>query len=314
MGTDGKRVPPEQLRSTKSRRQFNELGYAIESEIIPTLLKQLARDAASHKPKASETAPGSEGAPITWIESQARQREHSSVSRTSIEPDAQTPPPSPHWLEPAAFATLILDESEAPSKQQFERLRADGVDDKTLLLELLAPTSIELGRRWEQDISDFADVTIGVCRLHRLLRTLHPQHVRELENNAHGGRVLLMTAPGEQHSFGLLLVGELLFRAGWYTEIDIDAQPRQLVQQVSQNWYEMAGISIGGETHIAATVELIRELRTRSCNSDIAIVVGGSLINAQPEIGMQLGADQVISETDDLAEATARFVPNAHRI
>lgn len=304
MATDGKQTTLSSGRPADDRSRTQKLGLAIESEIIPTLLKQLANDIAPPPEQTCDSA-----AQMSWVESVAyyQNRQQTTTHTSAIAP-------SSYWLDPNEFATLVLADNEDSCKQHFERLRTAGLDDKSLLLDLLAPTSVELGRRWETDLIGFADVTIGVCRLHQLLRSLHPQSARELDNSAHGGRVLLTTAPGEQHSFGLLMVGELLFRGGWYTDIDIDAKSAQIQQKVTRQWYEVVGISISGETCIDGTRQMISALRKCSCNPDIAIITGGSLINTQPELHVSLGADQAITAEDDLCQAVARYTPTTRRI
>jgi methanogenic corrinoid protein MtbC1 len=311
MGSDGKQAPPA-TQSMEQRTPPDKLELAIEAEIIPTLLKQLAKDITD--PAGEDPARKDNGTQMTWLESVAYHRSPQESAGQSAPYTGKAAPYQAQRIAPEDFANMVIADSEEPCKQALQQLRADGIDDKTILLELLAPTSAELGRRWEQDLADFADVTIGVCRLHQLLRLMHPQDMRTLDGSAHGGRVLLTTAPGEQHSFGLLMVGELLFRAGWYTDIDIDSVVDQIRQKVAKQWYELAGVSVSGETHIKTAKALIKDIRKHSCNPDIAIVAGGSLINAQPGIVSNLGADQAITADDDPALATARYQPSARRI
>ncbi|MEM7256546.1 MAG: cobalamin B12-binding domain-containing protein [Pseudomonadota bacterium] len=308
MGSDGKQRPPPATRSTQRRPPPDKLELAIEAEIIPTLLKQLAKD-------TSDPAREDDGTQMTWLESVAYDRSpQESAWQSTTSTNNKRAAHQAQRITPEEFANMVMADSEEPCKQALLQLRNEGVDDKRILLELLAPTSAELGRRWEQDLADFADVTIGVCRLHQLLRLMHPQDMRTLDSSAHGGRVLLTTAPGEQHSFGLLMAGELLFRAGWYTDIDIDSVVDQIRQKVATQWYELAGISVSGETHVKSAKSLIRDIRKHSCNPDIAIVAGGSLINAHPDIVTSLGADQAITADDDPGLATARYQPSARRI
>ncbi len=307
MGSDSKQTPRSATRSTEQRTPPDNLELAIEAEIFPTLLKQLSRN-------VTDPAGKDDRSEMTWLESVAyyRSPQVSAAQSTTVASKTRSYPAQ--WIAPEEFANMVVADSEAPCKQVLQQLRADGVDDKTILLELLAPTSAELGRRWEQDLADFADVTIGVCRLHQLLRLMHPQDMRTLDGSAHGGRVLLTTAPGDQHSFGLLMVGELLFRDGWYTDIDIDSVIEQSRQKVTTQWYELAGVSVSSETHIKSAKALITEIRKHSCNTDIAIVVGGSLVNQHPEIATSLGADQAVTADDDAALAMARYQPSARRI
>ena len=326
MGIDGKRGSPVASVETDSG---SELGHAVESEIIPTLVQILARESGYPADNASA---GSEGtgsgvranSPLsaalpTWLESQLpnsdrlrqNRRQSKSVS-TSV--STATPAGRESWISPTEFAELVLNDSEELASQHFRQLRAQGIADEVLLLELLAPTSVELGRRWEQDLSDFADVTVGVCRLHRMLRSVHPQHHRDLDHDAHGGRVALAPAPGEQHSFGLLLVGELLFRAGWYTDVEIDSDADKLIHTVMQNWYEMVGISVSSATRLDEAAALISSVKKNSCNKDVAIIAGGHAFSEDRTLAFEIGADQVVLKGEDVTAITSRYIPKSQRI
>ena len=330
MEIDGKYRSPAASADSEAAVGSDTLGRAVESEIIPTLLRMLAREGtAPDRNQANDTdaAPWLTSDPTTEAAKKAADIDQlDSIRNTRRDqgaaPARTSPPDSnreriaqlPDWVSPAQFAEMVLDDNEDLALQHFQHMRTAGIADEILLLELLAPTSIELGRRWEQDLSDFAEVTIGVCRLHRLLRSLHPQHNRRLDTQAHGGRVALAPAPGEQHSFGLLLVGELLFRAGWYTDVDIDSDSDQLNQTVTQNWYEMVGISVSCESRLQSTAELIASVRKDSCNPDVAILVGGRVFDENRQLGIEIGADEVVTQEADITTIAAKYVPQARRI
>lgn len=330
MEIDGKHRSPVASADSEAAIGSDTLGRAVESEIIPTLLQMLARDGmVPDRRRANDTdAPWASSTPseqtkeaaktladTEHLESIRNTRRNRGVSSTqTTDSQRKSATQLPGWVTPDQFAEMVLDDNEDFALLHFQNLRAAGIADEILLLDLLAPTSIELGRRWEQDISDFAEVTIGVCRLHRLLRSLHPQHNRRLDNQAHGGRVALAPAPGEQHSFGLLLVGELLFRAGWYTDVDIDSDSDQLNQTVTQNWYEMAGVSVSCESRLQSTAELIASVRKNSCNPDVAIIVGGRVFDENRQLGFEIGADEVVTREADITAIAAKYVPQVRRI
>jgi methanogenic corrinoid protein MtbC1 len=212
--------------------------------------------------------------------------------------------------EQDAFVGLLVDESEDAALGKVLELRRQGVPDQTLLLDVLAPASIRLGELWEEDLRSFSEVTIGVCRLHRILRALHPTDQRALDQQAHGGRAALLAAPGEQHAFGMLLVSELMFRAGWYVDVELDTQLDAAGELVQRNWYELVGVSVSGVTCIDAAAKLIKQLRRRSCNRDVVILAGGNLFIDNPSLGADLGADQVVTDSVELARIMSANVPS----
>lgn len=53
-----------------------------------------------------------------------------------------------------------------------ESMGRKGASLETIFLNLFSPAAKYLGKLWEEDICDFADVTIALCRLQQLLREL----------------------------------------------------------------------------------------------------------------------------------------------
>ena len=67
-----------------------------------------------------------------------------------------------------------------------------------------------------EDLCNFTDVTVGLGRLQRVLRELSPAFGRAVEHPIEGRtRSACCPCPGEQHTFGLVMVGEFFRRAGW---------------------------------------------------------------------------------------------------
>ena len=91
-----------------------------------------------------------------------------------------------------------------PSFEFVNNLIESGVPREEIFLDLLANAARHFGELWESDEWDFSDVTIGLCRIHELLRKHSVLH--NPESFWHGGegqhRILLATACGDQHILG----------------------------------------------------------------------------------------------------------------
>lgn len=341
-------VRQENNDGVNDRLVANTLGATVESHIIPTLMQLLGskqdgtdgigllndsnkrastREHLRSNPLGKETQANSAAGKSNHLN--IRQRVQAGAETNSDDSELssaalrlaikqtqsrnlQKNAENLHKLIPDAgeFAATVLDKNENLALQCVFKLRSQGVSDEQILTQLLAPTAIALGVRWEEDLNDFADVTIGVCRLHRILRWLHPQHDRNLVRTAHGGRIALAPVPGEQHSFGLLLVGDMLFRNGWYTDVDIDADAWQLPATVANNWYELIGLSLSCETRIDLARSTIEELRRASCNPSVAILIGGKLLSERPELVDIVGADGTAADAETMVSLAAQYAPS----
>ncbi|CAM5793695.1 B12-binding domain-containing protein [Rhizobacter sp. Root404] len=234
--------------------RMSQLARTIEQEIIPRLM--LAHRAAS-EPVARSVAPGK------------------ALTAEDVE----------------QFAKLVLAHDEDVAFATINTLRARDVSVEKIYLDLLAPTARYLGKLWEDDLCSFTDVTVGLGRLQRVLRELSPALGRSVEHPVQGRRVLLLPSPGEQHTFGLVMVAEFFRRAGWDVTGGAWAAGADAATLVQAEWFDVIGFSLGAEVHLPQLTASIAAVRHAACNQDIAILVGGPLFGVHPEFVGQVGAD-----------------------
>lgn len=206
------------------------------------------------------------------------------------------------------LARLVLLSDDRPAQACVEAFRQRGVSVETLLLDLLAATARYLGELWEQDLCNFADVTVGVGRLQTLLRTLSPGMSVATPAHPQPLRVLLLPCPGEQHSFGLVTVSEFFRSAGWDV-VGGPASSMDAVAMVQSEWFDVVGFSLAGEIHLPRLAPVIAAVRKASHNQRVGILVGGPLFLANPGLASQVGADAVAvngSLAPDIAETLVK--------
>lgn len=189
------------------------------------------------------------------------------------------------------FLPLILAAEDAGWQAMLERLLTRGIAVDEIYLGLLTPAARELGRMWENDQCAFTDVTVALGRMQRIMRTLSPAFGREVDHPADGRRVLLLPAPGEQHTFGLSIVAEFFRRAGWEVVGDTEARAADPAALVRREWFDVIGISVGIESRLDWLKSGIAAVRNASRNRAIGVMVGGPVFVANPERAAELGAD-----------------------
>ena len=202
----------------------------------------------------------------------------------------------PNAADVADFTQLILANDVAIAASYVDALRARGTALEAVFLELLAPCARRLGELWKADLCDFTQVTVGLWRLHQLLRELSPTFRDETEHQAPGRRVLLAPAPGEQHMFGICMVAEFFRRAGWDVLGEPPAGGGDLVEIVRSESFALVGLSVGGEVRLDGLAAVIREIRRASRNRSIRVMVGGQAFNARPELVALVGADATAAD------------------
>lgn len=190
------------------------------------------------------------------------------------------------------FVQLLIEQDAHVAAHYVDALRSDGYPLASLYLDLLGPAARRLGDMWEEDTCSFADVTIGVCRMHQVLL----EFTRCFDATAGSGKesrnALVAPVPGEQHTFGLFMVMEFLRRDGWNCYSGTPATRKEFLALARAHDFELIGLSVSADRHVDETRRLIADLKR---SSDAKIVVGGGSILDNPELAKDLGADGMAS-------------------
>jgi MerR family transcriptional regulator, light-induced transcriptional regulator len=209
-----------------------------------------------------------------------------------------------------SFAKLVLSPDEDLALPCVAAMRARGISVETIYLDLLAPVARYLGELWDQDLCDFTEVTMGLGRLHRVLRELSPAFSRSNDCAANGRRVLLLPAPGEQHTFGLVMVAEFFRRAGWDVAggpWEAGGDPSVMVQR---EWFDVVGFSMANHLNIEALRECIRNVRKSALNPNVGIMVGGPAFATNPEYADLVDADASVNDGSKAPEFAEKLASN----
>ena len=231
------------------------LAKAIESEIIPRLM-------LAHRAGATETLTPQ---PASINE----------VGQKDVE----------------NFTSMVLSADDSLAQTCIEAMRARGISVESIYLDLLAPVARYLGELWDQDLCDFTEVTVGLGRLHRVLRELSPAFSQSNDQPANCRRILLLPAPREQHTFGLVMVAEFFRRSGW----DVAGGPWEAGADASvmvkREWFDVVGFSLASEVNLSDLGDCIQAVRATALNRHVGIIVGGPTFAVHPEYVGQIGAD-----------------------
>ncbi len=204
----------------------------------------------------------------------------------TVATDAEVDPSEIEALAPLALqveADLLLAHVEAILER--------GVSVDTVMIDLLAPAARLLGEYWEDDICDFVDVTMGLWRLQEVVHEIAARAPPDRLLAAGGHRALFASMPGDQHNFGTVVIDELFCRDGWITERMNGAETSDLIRRVGQDWFDVVGLTVSLDSHIAALGSIIAALRNVSKNPRLSIMVGGRVFAANPDLAVVVGAD-----------------------
>lgn len=204
--------------------------------------------------------------------------------------------------EVAEFAPLALDRDASALLDHVDRFLDRGVSVETIYVDLLAPAARHLGTMWENDTTDFIAVTMALWRLQEIVRELSAR--APIRGDSSVRRVLCSVVPGEQHSFGTVIIEDIFRRAGWQTTLVTECDASKLLGLVADDHYDLVCLTATSDCETKDVASIVNGLRSVSRNAGLKIMVGGRAFNDNPARVEAAGADgSAATATDALALA-----------
>lgn len=236
-----------------------QLLRTLEDELIPRLLIALPRRDADEAPA---TVPDSELPTGPWASGGNIRR----------------------------LADRCIDQDIEAVNSEVVDLLGRGVSLESIYLHLVAPAARELGERWNTDEASFAEVSLGLCCLHRLLCDCESVGFRcAATPDSHS--ILLTSTPGDQHTFGIAMAADFFRRYGWQVSNLSGLDAGFIVERLRGTYYSALGLSLHSDQNLESLDRLIGQARRISCNQNLLVVVGGDFFLRHPRMVKHVGAD-----------------------
>lgn len=203
--------------------------------------------------------------------------------------------------EVAEFAPMALDHDACVLLDYIEGFLDRGVPVDTIFVDLLAPAARHLGTMWEDDTADFVAVTMALWRLQETVRELSAR-VPVHGPAAPPRHVLCSVLPGEQHSFGTVLIEDMFRRAGWQSELVTECDTSKLLGLVARAEYDLICLTATSACESSSVASVVNGLRSVSRNPRICIMIGGNAFLGNAARARAAGAD---GSADTATEALA---------
>jgi len=209
------------------------------------------------------------------------------------------------------FVAAVRSPDDAKAVQFVRDVLAEGAKIEAVYLDLLAPSARRLGQMWDNDECDFVEVTVSLGRMQRLLRDLSQVFLADATRSEPVGNVLLTCIPGEQHTLGIIMVGEFLLRDGWRVLVGAPWSESDLLTMVGTEWYDVIGFSVGSESRLPLLKRDIRRLKSASRNPHVQFMVGGQVFSDDPAVADQVGANAIAGDAREAPQIARRLLDAA---
>ncbi len=238
------------------------------------------------------------------------------VNRESVQ--ALSPPAAEESLargftpeEVDRFARHAIVSDPDQLMEEINTLFRDGFPHEVVLLELLAPAARRLGKLWDEDACDFADVTIGLMKLHRVLQQINADAPAGMGVGGSSPRIILAPAPGEKHIFGMMMVAEFFARSGW--RVHCESKSANAFSMIAEQHFDVVGFSASCTRNAQALSEEIRRIRGASVNPDVIVMAGGPAFNEDVGLARRIGADATAADGVRAVVTAERMVHRLQR-
>ena len=238
-----------------------ELIMEVFSTQLPRLVEEIERKVeGANKPKASNE----DG----WIESPAP-----TLGKKGGMLDDE---------EINRITQLLLSTEDGAFELAITVLKTHGVSINYIVLDLIPTIARRLGKQWEDDTLSFAEVSIGVNRLERVIHKLdYLFQVTQLEKRGDHS-ILISVFPESQHSLGTLILSNYFIHSGWRVYRPENTSLKSISRELESNKHDAIAISISCDEQLERLPNTISALREKSKNPKIIVLIGGPLYNKAP--------------------------------
>jgi methanogenic corrinoid protein MtbC1 len=238
-----------------------ELIREVFSTQLPSLIEEIERKVEKFEPRPSSNQ--------NWAQlPQAKQDQYSKMLDEE---------------EVDQLTNLLLDTEEGSFELAITVLKTHGAPIDYIVLDLIPAIARKLGKQWEDDSLSFADVSIGVNRLERVIHKLDYLFQANQLDRQQNKAIFITGFPGSQHSLGALIFANFLIYSGWQVHRPNQVNIDSIVYGVSSKDLQAIAISVSTSEQLEELPSLIDLLRQKSKNPNIVVLIGGPLYNKLPD-------------------------------
>lgn len=213
------------------------------------------------------------------------------------------------------FERSLLSPDPDVARDTAETLLTEGLTGPDIADHYVPAMARRLGERWHNDELSFAQVTIGMSRLQRMVRDLVAEFDAERSMGCEVGSLLLVVPEAEQHTLGAILLCGQLRRRGLSVRLWLGFRAADAADALSSGSYDGILISASRAYDLENLTDLVKSVRN-AASSALPVCIGGSF--SEP-LRLSREVEAAVHLTEDIDEALkicgiqARSLPPAPR-
>jgi methanogenic corrinoid protein MtbC1 len=146
----------------------------------------------------------------------------------------------------------------------------------------------EIGRLWQEKRITVVQEHYCTAATDMLLVSYR----RKFLGNGRNVSALAICADGEEHCLGIKMFSDMLQSDGWRTSYIGPKSPNaDVLDYLRKNRTDLIAISITTPLHLSSAKRLIADIKALPGRQKPAVLVGGAVLNSQPDLWQRMGAD-----------------------
>jgi methanogenic corrinoid protein MtbC1 len=215
----------------------------------------------------------------------------------------------PSQQEIEVFIDLCVSESSKDAQSFVDDFLDAGLSTEDVFLNLIAPAARNLGSEWDDDRMDFSQVNLGLVRLHSIANEIRFTSKSDQFAKAKARRVMIASAPGSMHMLGTTIVADFFRKEDWQVVVAISSSANELVQTVSNEWFDALGLSLSIDQQLTGLADLIDQFKNLSLNPRMVVMLGGPIFSAKKLDANDFGANGICDNAKHAVSLAVSLLP-----
>jgi methanogenic corrinoid protein MtbC1 len=215
----------------------------------------------------------------------------------------------PSKKEIEIFTDLCSSDSSKDAQSFVDDLLDKGLSKEDIFLELITPAAQYLGSQWDDDRMDFSQVNLGLVRLHSIANEIRCTCKSDQFAKGKARRVMMASAPGSMHMLGTTIVADFFRKEDWQVVVAISSSANELVQTVSNEWFDVLGLSLSIDQQLTVLADLIDQFKSLSLNPRMVVMLGGPIFSAKKLDANDFGANGICDNAKHAVGLAVSLLP-----
>ncbi len=222
---------------------------------------------------------------------------------------------NPSSESPCGKAELLLNAMVRADRQEaaqlIDRLMSEGMKPPEIMLEVLDPALLQLGRLWGRETVSLAQTFVAAKIAEDVLMRCVPD---DGPSAPHNSPVVIGNIEDDFHSLGRRIVTAFLRASGWRVyDLGNDVLAEQFIEKALEVKASVIGVSAMMQTTALNIRKLREQIDAKGLQGRLKLAVGGAVFNWRPDLVAEVGADGTAQNATGVDTLLKRLQSEAER-